>query len=63
MAIKAYKPTTPAQRGMTTQDSSEITTKKPVRSLLAAKKRQLAETTRDALLPGTRAVVYDATTV
>ncbi len=29
MAIKAYNPTTPGQRGMTTQDFSEITTKKP----------------------------------
>lgn len=40
MAIRAYKPTTPAQRGMTTQDWSEVTTKKPVRSLLRVKKRQ-----------------------
>jgi len=39
MAVKAYKPTTPARRGMTTQDTAEITTKKPVRSLLVAKKR------------------------
>lgn len=39
MAIKAYKPTTPGSRGMTTQDTSEITTKKPVRSLLATKKK------------------------
>ncbi len=38
MAIKTYRPTTPGQRGMTTQDMSEITTKKPVRSLLVAKK-------------------------
>ncbi|HLC91941.1 MAG TPA: 50S ribosomal protein L2 [Candidatus Saccharimonadales bacterium] len=38
MAIKAYKPTTPGQRGMTTQDMSEITTRKPLRSLLVAKK-------------------------
>lgn len=39
MAIKAYKPTTPGQRGMTTQDFSAITTKKPVRSLLVVKRR------------------------
>lgn len=39
MAIKAYKPTTPGSRGMTTQDFSEVTTKKPVRSLLATKKK------------------------
>lgn len=40
MAIKAYNPTTPARRGMTTQDTSDITTKKPVRSLLVSKRRQ-----------------------
>jgi len=39
MAIKAYKPTTPARRGMTTQDLTKITTKKPVKSLLAVKNR------------------------
>ena len=39
MAIKAYKPTTPGSRGMTTQDFSEITSKKPVRSLLTTKKK------------------------
>jgi large subunit ribosomal protein L2 len=36
MAIKLYNPTTPGQRGMTTQDMSEITTKKPLRSLLVS---------------------------
>lgn len=40
MAIKQYKPTTPARRGMTTQDLSEITTKKPLKSLLVAKKQK-----------------------
>lgn len=40
MAIKAYNPTTPARRGMTTQDTSEITTKKPLRSLLVSTRRQ-----------------------
>jgi len=40
MAIQAYKPTTPARRGMTSQDKSEITTKKPLRSLLVTKRRQ-----------------------
>lgn len=40
MAIKAYKPTTPAQRGMTTQDMSAITTKKPLKSLTVIKKKQ-----------------------
>lgn len=39
MAIKTLKPNTPGQRGMTTQDMSEITTRKPVRSLLVVKKR------------------------
>lgn len=34
MAIKAYKPTTNGRRGMTSQDFSDITTRKPVRSLL-----------------------------
>jgi large subunit ribosomal protein L2 len=38
MAIKAYNPTTAGRRGMTTQDFGTITTKKPVRSLLVAKK-------------------------
>lgn len=38
MAIKAYNPTTPARRGMTSQDLDAITTKKPLRSLLVAKK-------------------------
>lgn len=40
MAIKAYKPTTPARRGMTTLSKSEITTKKPLRSLIVAKRAQ-----------------------
>lgn len=39
MAIKAYRPTTPGRRGMTSQDLADITTKKPVRSLLVAKRR------------------------
>lgn len=39
MAIKIYKPTTPGKRGMTTQDMSAITTKKPLKSLLVVKKR------------------------
>lgn len=38
MAIKLLNPTTPGQRGMTTQDFSEITTKKPLRSLLRAQR-------------------------
>jgi large subunit ribosomal protein L2 len=39
MPIKAYNPTTPARRGMTTEDYSEITTRKPLKSLLKAKKQ------------------------
>jgi large subunit ribosomal protein L2 len=39
MAIKALKPNTPGQRGMTTQDMSEITTKRPVKSLTVIKTR------------------------
>ncbi len=39
MAIKAYKPTTPGRRGMTSQDTSTITTRKPLRSLLVQKRR------------------------
>lgn len=37
MAIKQYKPTTPGRRGMTSQDMSEITAKKPLKSLLVVK--------------------------
>jgi len=39
MAIKTFNPTTPGQRGMTTQDMSEITAKRPIKSLLVIKKR------------------------
>ena len=39
MAIKACRPTTPAQRQKTTQDFDEITTKKPLKSLLRSKKQ------------------------
>jgi large subunit ribosomal protein L2 len=39
MPIKAYNPTTPARRGMTSEDYSEITTKKPLKSLLKSKKQ------------------------
>ncbi len=40
MSIKAYRPTTPAQRQKTTQDFDAITTKKPLKSLLKSKKQQ-----------------------
>jgi large subunit ribosomal protein L2 len=39
MAIKTYNPTTPGRRGMSSQDFSAITTKKPLRSLLVTKIR------------------------
>lgn len=39
MAIKAYNPTTPGRRGMTTQDLSEVTTRKPLKSLVKSKKQ------------------------
>lgn len=40
MPIKSFNPTTPGQRGMTTQDMQSITTKKPVKSLLVIKKKR-----------------------
>ena len=40
MAVKPYKPTTPGRRGMTSADFSEITAKKPVKSLLKPKKQR-----------------------
>jgi large subunit ribosomal protein L2 len=39
MAIQAYNPTTPARRGMTSEDYSEITTRKPLKSLVKSKKQ------------------------
>ncbi len=39
MAIQQYKPTTPARRGMTSQDMSAITTRKPLKSLTKSKKQ------------------------
>lgn len=40
MAIRTYKPTTPGRRGMTTQDFDTVTTKKPLKSLLAVRKQK-----------------------
>ena len=37
--LRAYRPMTPGQRGLTTQDWDGITTNKPVRGLLVIKKR------------------------
>ncbi|MBL8122203.1 50S ribosomal protein L2 [Candidatus Saccharibacteria bacterium] len=39
MAIKAYNPTTPGRRGMSSQDFDAVTTKKPLRSLVKSTKR------------------------
>lgn len=40
MAVTKLKPTTPARRGMMTQDFDSITTKKPVKSLIVSKKQK-----------------------
>jgi large subunit ribosomal protein L2 len=39
MPIKQYNPTTPGRRGMTTEDYSQITTRKPLKSLIKSKKQ------------------------
>jgi len=39
MAITQFNPTTPARRGMTSQDMSEVTTNKPLKSLVKSKKQ------------------------
>src|ERR1700712_1107180 len=39
MPIKMYNPTTPARRGMTSQDFSDVTTRKPLKSLIKSKKQ------------------------
>ena len=39
MAVIKYNPTTPGRRGMTSEDLSEITTKKPLKSLTKSKKQ------------------------
>jgi large subunit ribosomal protein L2 len=39
MAIKTYNPTTPGRRGMTSQDFDQITTRKPLKSLVVFKKQ------------------------
>lgn len=38
MAVKLYNPTTPGRRGMTSQDLSQVTAKKPIKSLLVPMK-------------------------
>lgn len=49
MAVKTYKPTTPARRGMSSQDFDKITTKKPLKSLLAPKKRSSGRNNRGVI--------------
>jgi len=39
MAITQFNPTTPGRRGMTSQDMSEVTTNKPLKSLVKSKKQ------------------------
>ncbi|MCA9344256.1 50S ribosomal protein L2 [Candidatus Saccharibacteria bacterium] len=39
MAVQSYRPTTPGRRGMSSQDMSEITAKKPIKSLLVKKSK------------------------
>ena len=47
MAIKAYRPITPAQRQKTTQDFDQITTDKPMKSLIKAKKQQAGKNNQE----------------
>lgn len=49
MAIKTYRPTTPGQRGMTTQDMSDITSKKPLKSLLSINKKHSGRNSRGVI--------------
>ncbi len=49
MSIRVLKPTTPGRRGMTSQDLSEITTKKPVKSLLRVKTRSSGRNNRGVI--------------
>lgn len=49
MAIRTIKPTTPGQRGMTSQNFADITTKKPVKSLLRTHKRTSGRNNRGVI--------------
>ncbi len=40
MALQAYNPTTPGRRGMTSEDTAAITTKKPLKSLVSIRKQR-----------------------
>ena len=52
MAIKTYKPTSPARRSYTTASFEEITTNKPEKSLLATKKKNWIDFDASPLLEG-----------
>ena len=49
MAIKTYKPTSPARRSYTTASFEEITTNKPEKSLLATKKKNAGRNNQGTL--------------
>ena len=49
MAIKTYKPTSPARRAYTTASFDEITTNKPEKSLLATKKKNAGRNNQGTL--------------
>ena len=49
MAIRTIKPTTPGQRGMTSQNFDEITAKKPVKSLLRPVKKNAGRNHRGVI--------------
>ena len=60
MAIKAYRPTTPAQRQKTTQDFDQITTRKPLKSLVLSKNNKLVKTILAVSLSAIVVVVLNA---
>jgi len=58
MAIKQYNPTTPGRRGMTSQDFSGITTKKPLRSLTVTKRRGSGRNNQGRITTVTKVVAH-----
>ena len=63
MPIKQYNPTTPARRGMTSQDLSEITTRKPLKSLTKSKKQNAGRNNTGRITVRHRGGVSNGTTV
>ena len=61
MAIKLYRPTTPARRGQTTQDFDQITTRKPLKSLTRAKKQQAGRNNQGRITVRHRAIACSPT--